>query len=119
MGDFLPEVKQIGEDHFTRVEGTNAWFESNAAGKPIFNGGEVEVAKALAKEFPDFEIQVTIGPYRFHDIAHEADIKHKLIKIDLYSVRPGIHYLPQVIEEIKAFIKKKEQEQSKSPITVR
>lgn len=110
------ETKQIGDDFLTRIDGTNAWFESTAIGKPIFNRGEVEVAKKLAKEFPDFEVQVTIGPYRFHDIAHEADLKQKLIKIDLYCVRPGIHYLQEIIEEIKAFIKKKQEEETKKTL---
>jgi len=97
-----PEIKVIGEERFARVSNTNGWFECTPEGKPFYDRGEVETAEHFAKAFPDFEVRVTIGPYRLHDIAYELDAKAKLIKVDLYSVRAGLQYIEQCIEEIKA-----------------
>lgn len=55
----------------------------------------------LAKEFPDFQIWVTGGPYRGYDVRHQVDKEAKIISIDFYSVRPGFSYLKQIIEQIK------------------
>lgn len=100
-------MKTIGDETFARIRNTNGWFECGVDGKPIFNRGEVEVAEKVAKAFPDFEVRVTIGPYRFHDIAHKVNLKEKLITIDLYSVHPGLRYLKGIIGEIKGFVESK------------
>jgi len=102
----LPEVKKafgyMGDTEFVRVdEKLNAWVECGKDGKPIFDRGEVEVAKLFAETFPSWEVRVTIGPYRGYDINGSAKKDDKVIFIDLYSVRPGIRYAKQLIEGMK------------------
>jgi hypothetical protein len=53
----------------------------------IYNRGEVEIAKSFAKEFPDKEIRVSMGPWRSYDIAGRVSEDQKIIFIDIYSVR--------------------------------
>ena len=55
----------------------------------------------MAKAFPEYEIWVTGGPYRFYDVKYQVDAKAKIISLDFYSVRPGLHYTNEIVEEIK------------------
>jgi len=106
-------VKQVKDAFFTRVEGTNAWVESNQKGELLFDRGEVEIAKRFAEAFPNWEIRVTIGPYRGYDIEAHYHKEEKVVDVDLYSpglaLRPGVvfGYVPELIEAGK---KKMEQQ---------
>jgi len=92
----------MGKTMFAKVEGsTNAWVECGKDGKPIFDRGEVEVAKKFAAEFPSWEVRVTIGPYRGYDIIGSMNKDEKVIYVDLYSPRPGLQYVPELIENGK------------------
>jgi len=92
----------VGKTTFSKVEGiVNAWVECGKDGKPLFDRGEVEVAKRFAFVFPSWEIRVTIGPYRGYDIAGSMNKEDKVIYVDLYSPRPGLQYVPQLIENAK------------------
>lgn len=116
----MPETKKVKVDNddmfFTKIEGTNAWFESTQDGKPILNSGEAEMAKEAAKLAPKgYEVQVTIGPYRAYDIAGSINCKAKIIHIDLYSARPGS--LKQLAEIMADGKKRAEQfEKTNKPI---
>lgn len=101
-----PETKKVKDNFFTRVQGTNAWFQSTEDGRPILNSGEVEMATKAAKQAPEgYEIQVTIGPYRCHDLAGSINVKEKIINIDLYSVRPGGDYeLSETMKKAKQIV---------------
>lgn len=91
----LTETKKViincSDVFLTKVPNTNAWFQSNSDGNPILNKGEKEVAEKAGKAIKNsqYEVWVTIGPYRAFDIAGTIDLENKIIRIDLYSVRPG------------------------------
>jgi len=100
------EVKKafgyMGDTEFVRVDDKlNAWVECGKDGKPIFDRGEVEVAKKFAEAFPHWEIRATIGPWRGYDITASAKKETKVILVDLYSVRPGVRYASELIESGK------------------
>lgn len=84
------EIKKLvgylgNESYFTKVN-DNAWVECTANGKPVYDRGEVEIAKFFGGEFPKLEIRVTIGAWRTYDIAAKFNSEHTIIFIDIYSV---------------------------------
>jgi hypothetical protein len=99
---FKPEAKLVKSSMNGRLfyEDVNYTFLTGAMMKRI--------GEKLAKEFPEFEIWVTGGPYRGYDVKYQVDWKQKIISLDFYSVRPGIDYLNGIIEEIKQQMKKQE-----------
>lgn len=68
------------------------------------HGSGMRIPTQFAEAFPDFDILVTEGPWRFHDISYETDRKNKVIHIDIYSVRyPSDAMVNACIAEIRAF----------------
>jgi len=61
----------------------------------------------VAKEFPDFEVWVTCGPWRPYDLGYRVDLENKVIALDFYSVRPGFEALDEAIKDIKQYLREK------------
>lgn len=97
---FIPEEKLVKSSMDGRVfyEDVDMSF---LTGEDMRSVGEL-----LAREFPDFEIWVTGGPYRGYDVKYQVDKEAKIISLDFYSPRPGLQYMNQIIAEIKADLKK-------------
>jgi hypothetical protein len=78
----------------------NAYVTCGLNGEPIFDRGEVEIAKLFGAEFPEQETRVSIGPHRGYDITGEISADKKVIFIDIYSVRcPGVkdYYVTELL----------------------
>jgi hypothetical protein len=91
MTQKLGEVKELtaydGKAQKFVAVSKNAYVTCGADGKPIFDRGEIEIAKLFGFEFPDMETRVSIGPWRCWDITGDISADHKVIFIDIYSVR--------------------------------
>lgn len=61
----------------------------------------VEAGRKVADEFPPWDVVITIGPYRGYDVQWRSMPKSQSINLDFHSVRPGIHYIDNVIQDIE------------------
>jgi hypothetical protein len=96
--EWSSEVEQIAEDQANeerRVRdpdlGDKEWNETDyprvyiAEQSPF---GEIgNVPAQIAEAFPNWDIVVTVGPYRGYDIAYNVRWDLEVIHIDLYSIR--------------------------------
>lgn len=104
MTQKLGEVKELtaydgSEQKFVSVS-KNAFVTCGADGTPLFDRGEIEIAKLFGLEFPDMETRVSIGPWRCYDITGDISEDKKVIFIDIYSVRcpsPKSDYITDLI----------------------
>ncbi|WP_207588522.1 hypothetical protein [Halomontanus rarus] len=64
--------------------------------------GEFEVATAVADALgKDWQVRVTIGPYRAHSLTYDIDADARTVNLDFYSARPRSGYtIEQVINDI-------------------
>ena len=98
---------EIGHDFVAVTK--NAYVQCTPEGNIIFDRGEVEIAKMFAAEFPNLQIIVSIGPYRFYDIAGEFNHDHTAILLDIYSVRvPSLRdsYITELISNAHRILAK-------------
>jgi len=74
---------------------------------PAFDRGELEVAKTIADSLDDeWEVHITIGPYRGYNIQFKTDFESRIVHLDFYSVRPcGEYDVNEVTRDIKLGIK--------------
>jgi hypothetical protein len=70
---------------------------------PAFDRGELEVAKKIADSLGDeWEVHITIGPYRGYNIQFKTDFESRIVHLDFYSVRPcGEYDVNEVTRDIK------------------
>jgi hypothetical protein len=74
---------------------------------PVFDRGELEVAQTIADALSDeWEVHITIGPYRGYNIQFKTDFESRIVHLDFYSVRPcGEYNIDVVIRDIKLGIR--------------
>jgi hypothetical protein len=72
-----------------------------------FNRGERKVAEEIADALDDeWDVHITMGPFRLHSIYYEIDVESRVVNLDFYSVRPcGDYDVKQVIRHIKRGIR--------------
>ncbi len=70
---------------------------------PAFDRGELEVARTIADSLGDeWEVHITIGPYRRYNIQFKTDFESRIVHLDFYSVRPcGEYDVNEVTRDIK------------------
>ena len=70
---------------------------------PAFDRGELEVANTIADSLGDeWEVHITIGPYRRYNIQFKTDFESRIVHLDFYSVRPcGEYDVNEVTRDIK------------------
>lgn len=70
---------------------------------PAFDRGELEVASTIADSLGDeWEVHITIGPYRRYNIQFKTDFESRIVHLDFYSVRPcGEYDVNEVTRDIK------------------
>ena len=75
---------------------------------PVFARGEFEVSVVIANSIDEeWDIHVTIGPYRGYNIKYGLDIDSRVVWLDFYSVRPtGGYDVKDVIDDINRGIEK-------------
>lgn len=70
---------------------------------PSINTRDLVIASAgVGKALPgDWTVVVTAGPHRGHDVEYVVDPENNRLHLDFYSVRPGYHHIPDLIEDVK------------------
>lgn len=85
-----------------RVTYTNRNFSGVGAAQLL------KVGEELAAKIPDdWRVVVTAGPYRAADVSYYIKHEEKTVELDFYSVNPGLHYLPELFEEVASKIEVK------------
>lgn len=82
MGEYFPDKPWHPTEH------SGIYFGSEG---DTFKGEGVGVgtAKKVREVLPeDYDVVITVGPYRFYDVAYAVDTKHRRVRLDYYSVRP-------------------------------
>lgn len=53
---------------------------------PAFDRGELEVAQTIANALSDeWEVCITMGPYRPYNIQFDTDVESRIVHLDFYS----------------------------------
>jgi len=93
-----------------------------------WNRGEAELARAVAEQFDEWTVVITMGPYRPHELAHELIQDDQVIHLDCYAAgmvvygpdiehrpqHPAIEHGPDLIRDIAQDIKNVESEPDSS-----
>ena len=68
-----------------------------------FKGYYQKLAERVAKEFPDYQVSVDGGGYRFHDVQYKINTTEKTIELDFYMPLyiDGDECVKWVIDEIR------------------
>lgn len=65
------------------------WTDDGAAG--IGYSAMLDTAEALVNQLPgEYEVVVSVGPYRSYDVAYATDVSREVVLLDYYSVRPNV-----------------------------
>ncbi len=81
---------------YFRTEAASAALRSSAE-KVV--GGAATVAEALPGTWT---VIITGGPYRGYDVRYNSDTDTQRIHLDFYSVRPGLNYLGDIVDDVTA-----------------
>lgn len=86
-----------------RDEGSYGLIENDTsfAGRQI-----IQSAGEIARYFKNFNVIITVGPHRGHDVMYRLDPERKRINLDYYSVRPGTEHTDLLKKEIQKELEK-------------
>lgn len=100
-------------DDWESTEFDNVYFRDKADAQPATlqrSGGNVEkAAGTIGEAYHEWDIVVTRGPWRQHDVMYRADPETKRIHLDYYSIRPGTDHSEDVIVDITRSLKQAKQ----------
>lgn len=119
QGEVLGEgEEEKAESDWLRTESPEDWIQTEhgnlykrkeSDGPSLLQrkgGNPLEAAKEVAKAFHDgWDVIVTVGPYRAHDVSYRVDPETKRINLDYYSIRPGTEYTEDIIRSITKDLK--------------
>jgi hypothetical protein len=60
-----------------------------------------KAGEKVAEAMPGWSVRVTGGPYRGWDAAYKLKREEKVVELDFYSPRPGLHRVDEMVEEMK------------------
>jgi len=81
----MPKPEEFDRDSWVETEHERVFYESE---NDQFDRGEFQLSKFVADHLPGWEVLITMGPYRAHDIHYEVLPDERIIHIDYYS--PGM-----------------------------
>jgi hypothetical protein len=120
FGVFTDEIEETEEpipnaeeENWLEVEDPSDWIDTeyervyfrsdaDAAGGMWTPIKRVEhAATEVASAFHDgWDVIVTVGPYRIHDVMYQIDAENKRINLDYYSANAGVDYTYDVVQSI-------------------
>jgi len=108
----IPNVKEP-QEHWLETENPSDWVSTEYnrvyfRGRGDANGGmytPMEKVKHAACEvasafYDGWDVVVTVGPYRMHNVMYQIDYENKRINLDYYSVHAGVDYTYDVVQSI-------------------
>lgn len=81
------------------------YFRTEAASAALRSSAEavVDGAATVAEALPaTWTVVITGGPYRGYDVRYNSDTDTQRIHLDFYSVRPGLNYLEDIVDDVTA-----------------